>query len=49
VASRYDRLLVVVVALADGTHAVVASSRPDDSGATVQRTLQASLDSITAR
>lgn len=49
VASRYDRLLVVVVALADGTHAVVVSSRPDDSGAGVQRTLQASLDSLTTR
>lgn len=49
VASRYDRLLVLVVALPDGTHVVVASSRPDDSGATVKQALQASLDTITVK
>lgn len=49
VASRYDRLLVVVTAMPDRTHAVVVSSRPDDSGARVQRALQASLDTIVVR
>jgi hypothetical protein len=49
VASRYDRMLVLVVALPDGTHVVVASSRPDDSGAAMKRALQASLDTITVK
>lgn len=49
VASRYDRLLVVVVALPDGTRAAVISSRPNDSSAAVKTALQASLDSIAVR
>ncbi len=49
VPSRYDRLLVVVVALPDGTHGAVASSRPNDSGSRVQKALQASLDTIAVR
>ena len=49
VASRYDRLLVVVVALPDDRYAIVFSSRPNDSARTVLTALDASLATVTTK
>lgn len=48
-ASRYDRVLVVVVQLADGTHAAWFSSRPDDTPAAALEVLDASIATLTAQ
>ncbi len=47
--SRYDRTLVVVVLLADGTHAAWFSSRPDDTPAKAVEVLDASVATLTAQ
>lgn len=46
VASRYDRALVVVLPLADGSYAGYLSSRPDDSPRAVRAALDSSLDTL---
>lgn len=44
--SRYDRLLVVVLPLSDGSFAAYVSSRPDDTPDTTTERLNASIDSL---
>lgn len=49
VPSRYDRLLLVVVALSDDRYGIVFSSRPDDTSKAVLTALDASLATVTTK